>query len=176
MGKKFLLAAAALSAILHVASAADCDTSQQRQNGDPTGDQIATALAKSNIQKTACSGQFPPGNNNIATFNWWGMVYNVTRTDATAPLQNCDAGFANIVEQCIKGGNYWGGVWSLNGFTYTIRNTEFPANGLAPTDDGGPKGNSGNAVSTVVTETIDGKTLTGTVRFCFGLAASGIFS
>ncbi|KAL9039686.1 MAG: hypothetical protein Q9214_004778 [Letrouitia sp. 1 TL-2023] len=76
------------------------------------------------------------------------MIYNVTRTDPSQGLQNCLDGFQNIIDQCISGGNYWGGTWSLNGFTYAIYNHAYPSNGLGPNDSGGPSSTDDSNPST----------------------------
>lgn len=127
-----------LSSFIAITQAADCDQNQQRQAGDPSGKDIDTALTKDNQLATVCSGEFPPGNDRIATYNHWSMIYNVTRTDPNQGLQGCLDGFQNIIDQCISGDNYWGGTWSLNGFTYAIYNQAYPSNGLGPNDSGGP--------------------------------------
>lgn len=121
---------------------ADCNLNQQRRTGDPSGEDISTALEKDNQIVSVCSGDFPSFNDRISTYNHWNMLYNVTRDDPSQSLQNCQDGFRNIVEQCILSGNYWGGTWSLNGFTYAIFNKVYPSNGLAPTDKGGPSSSS----------------------------------
>lgn len=53
------------------------------------------------------------------------MNYIVHRDDASQSLQYCNDGLQNIIDQCISGGNYWGGEWSLNGFKYSISNSIF---------------------------------------------------
>lgn len=127
-----------LSSLIGITQAADCDQNQKRQTGDPSGNDIGTALTKDNQLSTVCSGDFPPGNDKISTYNHWNMIYNVTRIDPSQGLQGCLDGFQNIIDQCISGGNYWGGTWSLNGFTYAIYNHAYPSNGLGPNDSGGP--------------------------------------
>ena len=105
------------------------------------------------------------------------MNYIVHRDDAAQPLQYCSDAFNNILEQCITGGSYWGGVWSLNGFTYTITNSIYeqtPNNPLAPGDAGGPPPEPTPSASpseaappagaTVITETVDGVATPVTVR------------
>ncbi|KAI8939366.1 hypothetical protein NX059_003151 [Plenodomus lindquistii] len=120
---------------------ADCDLNQPRKEGDPSGTDIASFLsgALNDPNGIICAGWFPPLNNNIATYNANSMLFNVTREDATKPIENCNEAFSNIIEQCIQNGNYWGGVWSLNGFTYTIADVVFPKNGIqGPEGSGSP--------------------------------------
>jgi hypothetical protein len=103
------------------------------------------------------------------------MNYIVHRDDGTQTLQNCNEALQNIIDQCITGGNYWGGEWSLNGFKYTITNSIYdqtPNNPLAPGDGGGPPETSVStttvaapAGATVVTETVDGNAVPVTVSW-----------
>lgn len=69
------------------------------------------------------------------------------RTDNTKDLNYCKDAFNNILEQCVTNGNSWGGSWSLGGETYTISNSIYPENGLAPTDDGGPSNRQSSSSS-----------------------------
>ena len=105
------------------------------------------------------------------------MNYIVHRDDGNQALQNCNDAFQNIIDQCISGGNYWGGEWSLNGFKYSITNSIYdqtPNNPLAPGDEGGPPATTSSseaaappAGATVVTETVDGNLVPVTVsRTC----------
>ncbi|KAL8798753.1 MAG: hypothetical protein Q9182_006414 [Xanthomendoza sp. 2 TL-2023] len=135
-----------LGIFVSITSAADCKTNQQRHTGDPSGDDIATALTKDAQLSSVCSGTFPPGNDRIATYNHWSMMYNITRDDPSQDLQSCQDGFQNVIDQCISGGNYWGGKWSLDGFIYSIYNKAYPLNGLGPNDKGGSS--SSGAAST----------------------------
>ncbi|TPX17800.1 uncharacterized protein E0L32_002901 [Thyridium curvatum] len=120
--------------------AADCLQNQQRQGNEPSGEQIAKALTANSALDSICSGNWRTGDTEKLsnTFNHWSMLYSVQRTDNTKPLAYCKDAFTNIIEQCITNGNYWGGVWSLNGETYNISNSAYPSNGLGPQDDGGP--------------------------------------
>ncbi|KAL5427176.1 hypothetical protein PMIN04_001451 [Paraphaeosphaeria minitans] len=150
--------------LISLATAADC--SQQRKEGDPSGVQIADALTKNNALSNICSGNFSPQSETDNTWNYWYINYIVHRDDGTQALQNCNDAFQNIIDQCISGGNYWGGEWSLNGFKYSISNSIYdqtPNNPLAPGDAGGPLPTPSSseaaappAGATVVTETIDG--------------------
>jgi hypothetical protein len=75
------------------------------------------------------------------------MDYTVVREDASQPLQSCTDAFNDIISQCITGGNYWGGTWSLNGFSYSIYNSIYdqnPNNPLGPNDAGGPSASPAN--------------------------------
>ena len=155
---RFFVHVVVLGAFFAIANAADCNTDEQRQTGDPSGDDIATALTKNDQLSSVCSGNFPPGNDKISTYNHWSMIYNVTRDDPSQGLQGCQDGFQNIIDQCITGDDYWGGTWSLNGFTYAIYNQAYPSNGLGPNDAGGPSstGASGAPSSTAVVGTTEG--------------------
>lgn len=133
-----------LGRLIAVAYAADCNLKQPRQAGNPSGEDIATALTKDNQLASVCSGDFPPSNDRISTYNHLNLIYNVTREDPSQNLQGCQDGFQNIIVQCISNGNYWGGTWSLNGFTYAIYNKVYPSNGLASSDEGGPSSTSAN--------------------------------
>lgn len=84
-------------------------------------------------------------------------------------MRYCKDAIENIIAQCISGGQYWGGSWSLNGETYTISNSVYPGNPLAPTDDGGPVDDTGPITAapaptsgpeafTTTTQNIDGLT------------------
>ncbi|KAI9773684.1 MAG: hypothetical protein M1840_006958 [Geoglossum simile] len=131
MGKFLLAAAAVLTAMLHIAAAAFCDTSQPRLDGDPSGDKIAEILANSYTRENACS---PPSHNrdSVITRKHFGMLYNATRIIIDKPLPNCTEAFTDIVAQCITGGNYWGGIWASTEATYTISNTMYPASAFPP--------------------------------------------
>jgi hypothetical protein len=75
------------------------------------------------------------------------MDYTVTRADASQPLQYCTDAFNHIISQCITGGNYWGGRWSLSGFSYSIYNSthdQNPNNPLGPNHAGGPTASLSN--------------------------------
>ncbi|KAK7191767.1 hypothetical protein PSPO01_02216 [Paraphaeosphaeria sporulosa] len=156
-----------LAQLISRATAADC--SQQRKEGDPTSAEIADALTKNNALSNICSGNFSPQSTTDNTWNYWYMNYIVHRDDSNKPLENCNDAFQNIIDQCIYGGNYWGGEWSLNGFKYSITNSIYdqtPNNPLAPGDAGGPPATSSSseaaappAGATVVTETVDGNTV-----------------
>ena len=124
--------------LLKLAMAADCNLNQVRGAGDPSGQQIATALTKNNQLNFVCSGEFPPGNNLIATFNHGFMNYNVTRGSPNSALEDCQEAFQNIIDQCITGGSYWGGTFNFNDKIYAIYNQNYPSNGLNFGDDGGP--------------------------------------
>ncbi|KAI4265444.1 MAG: hypothetical protein L6R38_009421, partial [Xanthoria sp. 2 TBL-2021] len=136
-----------LGRLIAVAYAADCNLKQPRQAGNPSGEDIATALIKDNQLASVCSGDFPPSNDRISTYNHWNLIYNVTRDDPSQNLQGCQDGFQDIIGQCISNGNYWGGTWSLNGFTYAIYNKVYPSNGLASSDKGGPSSTSANGLT-----------------------------
>src|SRR4051812_37493247 len=62
------------------------------------------------------------------------MIWTIQRIDKELPLRYCKDAMQNIMDQCITGGNYWGGSWSLNGETYTIYNSIYPANPEFPAD------------------------------------------
>ncbi|KAL8662636.1 MAG: hypothetical protein Q9168_008231, partial [Polycauliona sp. 1 TL-2023] len=141
-----------LAASIIVANAADCNLGQQRQAGDPSGEDIATALTKNNQLESVCAGNFPPLNDRVLSYNHWNLIYNATRDDPSEDLQSCQDGFKNIIDQCISNGNYWGGTWSLNGFTYAIYNSIYPANGLAPSDEGGPTSTGGGGPGPTTTD------------------------
>jgi hypothetical protein len=64
-----LLFFSALAQFIGLSIAADC--SQQRKEGDPTGDQIADAITKNNAFSDICSGSFSPQNTTDNTWNYW---------------------------------------------------------------------------------------------------------
>lgn len=155
-----------LASNLSFVKGADCDLNQPRKAGDPSGAEIASFLsgALNDPNGIICAGGFPPLNNNIATYNAHLMLFNVTREDATKPIENCNEAFSNIIEQCIQNDNYWGGVWSLNGFTYTIADIVFPKNGIQGPEVPVPPTTPPPSTSTVLTETDSaGNTVTLTV-------------
>ena len=135
---KFVVAVIGLCTIVRHARAADCNQEQLRNPGDPSGEQIANALTKDNGIESVCQGGFPPTNDLISTFNHGLMIYNVTRGSADSPLDDCEGGFQNIIDQCISGGDFWGGTFLFNDKIYSIYNLVYPRNGLSPGDDGGP--------------------------------------
>ncbi|RDW66956.1 hypothetical protein BP5796_09705 [Coleophoma crateriformis] len=144
-----------LSTLAGSAYSADCY--QPRKAGDPSSSDIATALTGNNQLLEVCSGNFPPINDTSNTFNHWYMDYTVTRADPTQSLQYCIDAFNDIISQCITGDNYWGGDWSLNGFSYSIYNSIYgqtPDNPLGPDDAGGP-----GTASTTTTGSIAGETI-----------------
>jgi hypothetical protein len=158
---------AVLASNISFVKGADCDLTQPRKEGDPSGADIASFLSGTlnDPNGIICAGGFPPLNNNIATYNANLMLFNVTREDATKPIENCNEAFSNIIEQCIQNDNYWGGVWSLNGFTYTIADIVFPENGIRGPEDPGSHTTPPPSTSTVLTETDSaGSLVTLTVR------------
>jgi hypothetical protein len=64
-----LLFFSAFAQIIGLSIAADC--SQQRKEGDPTGDQIADAITKNNALSNICSGTFSPQSTTDNTWNYW---------------------------------------------------------------------------------------------------------
>lgn len=157
----------ALASDISFVRGADCDLKQPRTEGDPSGADIASFLSGNlnDLNGNICAGGFPPLNNNIATYNANSMLFNITREDATKPLENCKEAFTNIIEQCVQNDNYWGGTWSLNGFTYTIADIIFPKNGIEGPKDPGSTTTPPPSTSTVLTETDSaGSPVTLTVR------------
>lgn len=75
--------------VLSSVSAANCNIGQYRKAGDPSGQQISNALLGTNdaTLDSVCNGGFPPGSDTIATFNTGSLIYNITRADASQPLQ-----------------------------------------------------------------------------------------
>jgi hypothetical protein len=61
-------------------------------------------------------------------------MWTIQRTNKEQSLRYCKDAMQNIMDQCITGGNYWGGSWSLNGETYTIQNSLYPADPKFPAD------------------------------------------
>jgi hypothetical protein len=102
--------------------AADCNLQEARSPSDPPGATISDEIRENNSLNNICSDGFPPGSDT----NTGTIIFNITRTDANQPLQYCEAAFDDIITQCIEGGNYWGGTWSLNGETYSIYDSEYP--------------------------------------------------
>ena len=116
--------------------AADCNLSQQRQSDFPSGQQIASALTKQGALDNVCSDDFPPQQNLIKIYNEGSVNYNVTRrtTDEDPQDNDCQAGFQDIIDQCIVTSSYWGGSYTFNDFTYAISNAIYPSNGLPSWD------------------------------------------
>ena len=69
MGQSKVLNCCALLALVSTVMAADC--SQPRKDGDPSGNDISTALTSHNQLSGVCSGNFPPGNDKTNTYNYW---------------------------------------------------------------------------------------------------------
>ena len=69
MTQSKILNSCALLMLVSTAMAADCN--QPRKDGDPSGDDIATALTSHNQLSEVCSGNFPPGSDKTNTFNHW---------------------------------------------------------------------------------------------------------
>ena len=112
--------------------AADCNLSQQRQPNFPSGQQIASALTKQGALDNVCSDDFPSQPNLIKIYNEGSVNYNITRktTDEYPQDNNCQAGFQDIIDQCIVTSSFWGGSYTFNDFTYAISNAIYPSNGL----------------------------------------------
>lgn len=112
--------------------AADCNLSQQRQSDFPSRQQIASALTKQGALDNVCSDDFSSQQNLIKIYNEGSVNYNLTRkaTDEDPRDNNCQAGFQDIIDQCIVTSNYWGGTYTFNDFTYAISNAVYPSNGL----------------------------------------------
>lgn len=139
---------------------ADCDLSQQRQSDFPSGQQIANALTKQGASDNVCSDDFTDQQQNlIKIYNEGSVNYNVTRktTDEAPSDNNCQAGFQNIIDQCIATSNYWGGTYTFNDFTYAISNAVYPSNGL-PSWDATPSPTA--VLDTVILTTAAGSTTT----------------
>lgn len=94
-------------------------------------------------------------------------MYKVHRNDGNREIQYCEGAFQQIIDQCIAGGDYWGGEWVYDGFNYSIWNSIYEDqtsnNPLGPADDGGlPATASESATAalpagaTVITESVDG--------------------
>ncbi|KAL8793708.1 MAG: hypothetical protein Q9195_003649 [Heterodermia aff. obscurata] len=116
--------------------AADCNLSQQRQSDFPYGQQIASALTKQGALDNVCSDEFESQPNLIKIYNEGSVNYNITRktTDEDPQDNNCQAGFQDIIDQCIVASSYWGGSYTFNDFTYAISNAVYPSNGLPSWD------------------------------------------
>lgn len=128
---------ALLSGLLITATeAADCDLTQSRQSDSPSGEQISSALTKQGSLDNICSNDWPPQQDLIKTYNEGSVIFNVSRqaTDEVPADNNCQAGFQNIIDQCIVSSSYWGGSYTFNDFTYVVTNSTYPSNGLPPTD------------------------------------------
>ncbi|KAE9364748.1 hypothetical protein N431DRAFT_520352 [Stipitochalara longipes BDJ] len=120
---------------------ATCHSNQPRRDGDPSGSQISTALTINNQLSSVCAGTWDIGDKKMLTisFNHGGMIYNVSRTDNTQPLQYCMTAMEDIINECILDNYFWGGIWTEGDETYDIYNDEFPNNPLLSTDPGGPQ-------------------------------------
>ena len=140
----------ALAAFSEVANAADCLQDQPRNVGDPSGQEISDALTNQDQVHSICTSGFPPGSDTISTFNHGEMIYNITRDDPSQPLDLCEDGFNDIIQQCILNDNFWGGVWNLNGQTYKVYNQAFPSNPLLPNDPGAPSSSSASPISSII--------------------------
>ena len=110
--------------------AADCNT--QTISGSPSASAIASFLTNALNQQGSniCAGGFPPTSPLTNVFNANEMDFNVTRSTATGTLNNCHAAFTDIISQCVKGQNVWGGKWSVSGEFYSITNTIYPGNAI----------------------------------------------
>ena len=139
-GNSFLLLAGCLIQSLE---AADCNLSQQRQSDFPSGQQIASALTKQGALENVCSDDFSSQPYLIKIYNEGSLNYNLTRktTDEKPRDNNCQAGFQDIIDQCIVASSYWGGSYTFNDFTYAISNAVYPSNGL-PSWDATPSATS----------------------------------
>ncbi|KAL9579974.1 MAG: hypothetical protein Q9212_004775, partial [Teloschistes hypoglaucus] len=133
--KHFPIITALFLCSVDLSSAADCNTAQQRQSGDPSGVQIAHALQKNDALDSVCSNSWSSSSRS-KTYNEGNIIYNVTRSNTNdAPTDNaCKPGFQNIISECISGDNYWGGRYTYNAFTYAIYNSIYPSNGLPSYD------------------------------------------
>lgn len=159
--KHFSIITALLLCSSNLSTAADCNADQQRQSGDPSGVQIASALQKNNALDNVCSNSWS-SSSRTKTYNEGKLIYNVTRSNTNdAPSDNaCKPGFQNIISECISGDNYWGGKYIYNAFTYAIYNSVYPSNGL-PSYDYTTSGAS-NVESTHGTKARTGSGPTGT--------------
>ncbi|KAK6424116.1 hypothetical protein LTR95_016439 [Oleoguttula sp. CCFEE 5521] len=157
--------------LLHgTARAADC--TQQRRDGDPSGPDISTELKGSGNIHSICNSGFPPGSDLVGTFNLGTIVFKITRSDASQPLQHCEDAFNQILDQCVDGSDFWGGAWSLDGESYDISDIVYPDHTL-PSDltktsasssssQSGGVGTSLPASAIVVTTQVSGKAVTET--------------
>ncbi|KAL8689457.1 MAG: hypothetical protein Q9218_004873, partial [Villophora microphyllina] len=153
----YLTIATLLCCSIHYTSAADCDKTQRRQPGDPLGTQIANALQKNNALDSVCSNSWAD-SPKIKTYNEGNIIYNVTRSNSNdAPNDNaCISGFKDIISQCISSGDYWGGKYIYNAFTYAIYNSVYPSNGLPSYDATSAVGSTAAATHAVNTHTGEG--------------------
>ena len=106
------------------------------------------------------------------------LEVQLTRTNCVTD-RNCEDAFQDIIQQCITGGNYWGGDWSLNGDIYAIYDQGWPDH-ILPADlissyntaqatSSGTVSSAGGAPTpggqTVIVTTVNGSPITETVRF-----------
>ena len=146
--------------LIKALEAADCNLSQQRQSDFPSGQQIASALTKQGALDNVCSDDFSSQPGLIKIYNEGSVNYNVTRktTDEDPQDNNCQAGFQDIIDQCIVTSSYWGGSYTFNDFTYAISNAIYPSNGL-PSWDATPSATS-SQVTGASTTILSGTTST----------------
>nr|OQO29288.1 hypothetical protein B0A51_04082 [Rachicladosporium sp. CCFEE 5018] len=150
--------------------AADC--TQQRREGDPSGSDIAKELKASGNVHSICNSGFPPGSDLVASFNLGSMVFRITRSDTSQPLQHCEDAFNQILDQCVDGNNFWGGDWYLDEESYKLSDAAYPDHTLpsdltktsssSSTSSTGGTDTSLPASATVVTTTLSGKPITET--------------
>lgn len=124
-------AIACLTWVLATKSLAATCSQQRNSNDDPSGQTVASALFYG-IQNVCNNGnpQFPPDSSTISTWNTGSIVWNISRSDNSTSVSDCNAGFTNIINQCITSGDFWGGTWSLNEATFTITNPDSSTNPL----------------------------------------------
>lgn len=104
----------------------------------------------------------------------------------THECRNCEAGFQDIIQQCIVNGNYWGGDWELDGDTYAIYDQSWPDHTLpaellssasAASATASSASSTGGAAAptsqTVIVTTINGSPITETVSSSFLLGTLG---
>jgi hypothetical protein len=145
-----------LTLLDHTGQAADCNG--QIISGDPSKDTIATAYLNALNGGNICSGNFPPTNDLSNTFNLNDIFFNVTRTSNSVSLTNCQPAFQNIISQCVRGENQWGGTWQLGGEFYGIYNNIYPSNGLGTSTTPPPNTVTAPPQTSFTTEYIPGVT------------------
>jgi hypothetical protein len=93
----------------------------------PAATDIANALRGSNQLATVCAAKF---NGSSTTFNYDYIDMTLERSSPGLPLAFCNAALNSIINTCILGSNYYGGVFYQGGETYNISNSIYPKNPL----------------------------------------------
>ncbi|KAI9755579.1 MAG: hypothetical protein M4579_004227 [Chaenotheca gracillima] len=113
-----------------------CLNSQPRAKSAPSGNTIAQALHKvlATPNHGPCSRAFPTLPNgslgNQIHRSTGSLVLEITRDNSSVQVNGpeCIRALNNVIHDCVRRGNFWGGNATSSGVQYAIFNNAYPSN------------------------------------------------